>query len=290
MNLRIGILCAAVLLLPGLTGCFPKNEVSGGASGGASRRSETMQQQVARHDAELQRLLMQVGQVEQVLPGQAEMWSQMQTMRQELNSTMGKVEEIQMQVSGEGTGELARLRDKVNRMESLLRRIASQLGINADMLDSGDVSSVHTPIAPVAVNTPAAPQTPPVAKDTAQALYDAGTKAFDQRRYKEAAISFKDLTDAYPSHRLAGDAHFWTGECYFQMKDYARAALAYQEVIGKFPGSAKMRSSMLKQGMSLFHAGKKDAAKDRFNILISKYASSPEASSAKSFMNKNGLK
>ena len=68
------------------------------------------------------------------------------------------------------------------------------------------------------------------------------------------------------------------------MKDYARAALAYQEVIAKYPGSAKIQSSMLKQGIALHNAGKKDAAKERLNELVKRYPSSPEATRAKQFL------
>ena len=81
----------------------------------------------------------------------------------------------------------------------------------------------------------------------AGSLFEAGIKAFDQRRYKDAVVSFKDFVAAYPKHNLASNAHFWEGESYFQMKDYARAALAYQEVIANYPGSGKVQSAMLKQ-------------------------------------------
>ena len=271
---------------------------------------------VDRHDQQLQMLMSQVGQVEQVLPGQAEMWAQMQTMRQELNMINGRLEEAQGGMGGMGGGmgggEIARLQDKVNRIEAVVRQIASQLAINVDSLNvsytgaafgAGDQPGYAPP-----VNTGAhmsggavqpggqpgnqaggAPQ-PPVAippGNQAQTLYDAGIRNFDERRYKEAVVSFKDFTAAYPQHKLAGNAHFWEGESYFQMQDYARAALAYQEVIVKHPGSPKLQSSMLKQGMALYHAGKKEAARERLQDLVKRYPNSPETTRAKQFLSAN---
>lgn len=284
------MLCAlCVLCAWGLSACM---SVGGG----------NLNARVDRHEQQIQTLLSQVGQVEQVLPGQAEMWSQMQTMRQEVNMLTGRIEELQMQVSGEGSGELAQLRDKVARLEAAIRKMASQLAINVDSLDTSSAPG-YAPVPsgnqgtamqqgaaapPVASGvTPGGTTAPAGTKSTANVLYDAGIKAFDQRRYSEAVVSFKDFVASYPKHQLAGNAHFWQGESYFQMKDYARAALAYQEVIAKFPGSAKTQAAMLKQGIALYNAGKKPAGRERLQELVSRYPSSPEASRAKQFLAAN---
>ena len=279
-RLFLVFVCAALL-----AGC-----VSTGGGNNLSAR-------VDRHEQQLQMLMSQVGQVEQVLPGQAEMWAQMQTMRQELNMINGRLEEAQGGAGGMGGGEIARLQDKVNRIEAVVRQMASQLGINVDSLNVSYTGAAfgpgaqagYTPTAPVAGPVAGQPQ-PPVsipAGDQAQNLYDSGIKNFDQRRYKEAVVSFKDFTAAYPQHKLAGNAHFWEGESYFQMQDYARAALAYQEVIVKHPGSPKLQSAMLKQGMALHNAGKKEAARERLQELIKRYPNSPETTRARQFLSSN---
>jgi tol-pal system protein YbgF len=266
------------MILACLWGCLPKS-TTGGAGG---RSGETLEQQVARHDGQIQKILSQVGQVEMVLPGQAEMWSQIQTMRQELNGMQGRLEDFSAQFSGQGGGEFAAMRDKVARMEAILRQIASQLAISTSSLDA---QAPYAESAPALA--PASPLPPSGDTDTATALYEAGVNSFGKGRYQEAIVSFKDLAASFPKHELAGNAHFWAGESYFQLKDYPRAVLAYQEVIEKFPGSAKLQSAMLKQGISLYHAGKKEAARQRLNELIKKYAKSPEAGRAKTFLRQN---
>ncbi len=281
---------AFLLLLLGVAatgaGCIPQ--------GGSTSSGESLNSQVARHEQQIQSLMGQVGQVEQVLPGQAEMWAQMQTMRQDLNGVQGRLDDAGLQ-----PGEVAGMREKIRRMEVLLRQMASQMAMSTESLDApmpaGTGAVPHSDAAPYAQPSdagyaqpsepaPVVAAPPAAAGDTAENLYNAGIKSFDQRKYQDAVVSFKDFTAAYPKHKLAGNAYFWQGESYFQMKDYARAALAYQEVIAKYPGSAKIQSSMLKQGIALHNAGKKDAAKERLNELVKRYPSSPEATRAKQFL------
>lgn len=316
---------SGVLLCLALAGC-------------SSRSSSSLDAKVERQDVQIQRLSSQVGQVEQGRPGQAEMWAQMQSMRQEVNALNGKLYDVQ------NTGEVAQLRERVARLEAIVRQMGSQLAINVDSLGGSSapayspppVSSYPAPAVPDSASayTPAPVSTPSTAynnpapaddpvytitpgstpavsdagpglavtpdgdlrsgtaeasgsQDMATSLYDSGIKAFDQRRYKDAVVTFKDFTSTYPKHNLTGNAYFWEGESYFQLKDYPRAALAYQEVISKFPGSPKVQSSMLKQGISLHHANKKPAARERLQELVKRYPSSPEATRAKQFLADN---
>lgn len=123
--------------------------------------------------------------------------------------------------------------------------------------------------------------------NTATALYDAGIKAFDQRRYKDAVVAFKDFVAAYPKQCPVGsNAHFWEGESYFQMKDYARAALAYQEVIANYPGSGKVQPAMSKQGISLHNAAKSRRPRSACRASLPS-PTAPEASRAKQFLASN---
>ena len=97
MKLRI-LSLLLLMLAVSLTACVGgQRNYSGSGSG---TQGETLNQQVARHDQQIQGILSQVGQVEQVLPGQAEMWSQMQTMRQEVNSMHGQIDDLNNQLSG----------------------------------------------------------------------------------------------------------------------------------------------------------------------------------------------
>ncbi len=276
------------LLLPALISCTKQGDI------------DTLYTRVNQNERQIATLSSQVGNVEQVLPGQAEMWAQMQAMRQELNALRGQVDEMNARAGGQdGQGDPNAVRAKVDRLEVALRQMASELGMKVEALDAApEYGSIPASSAPTGTpstsstmntTTPATTTAQPSAqaKDTATALYDNGMKAFSDRRYKDAVKIFTDFTQAYPSNKLSSNAHFWRGESFYQLKDYAAAALAYQQVIEKFPGSVKYQSAMLKQGMSFQNVGKKDAARYRLEELIKKYPNSPEAGRAKAFLAAN---
>ena len=278
------LLVSLVALSMVLTSCVNQSEI------------DSLNIRMAQNEQRMQHLSSQVGNVEQVLPGQAEMWAQMQAMRQELNQVRGQLDEM---TSGTGTGHMAQLTAKVGRLETAVRLMASQMGISVDMLDEPlegsnstnfDTATTHGALTPTPPPPPVKP-TPPAPtqeqKDTATRLYDSGMDAFASRNYKGAVKAFSDFTKTFPDHKLASNAHFWRGESYYQLKDYGGAALAYQDVIEKYPGSGKLQSSQLKQGMSFYYMGKKDVAKIALDALIKKYPSSPEAGRAKKFMEQN---
>ncbi len=120
--------------------------------------------------------------------------------------------------------------------------------------------------------------------DIAQTLYDDGLEYFNKRQYKEALKCFQDFSANYGTHRLAGNALFWQGECNYQLSDYPAAVLAYQKVITDYPKNDKYVSSLLKQGMALSSSGNKDAAKVRWREIVNKYPKSPEATRAKKLL------
>lgn len=254
--------------------------------------SNVINERLAQQDRRIEALSNQAREVEQVLPGQAEMWAQMQSMRQDMAVIQGQLDDVSNRSSQ--LGDAAQLRADVARLDSSVRQMAAQLGVEVDGLKGPPVSAVPAAInpytgAPVSV-APAQVEAAPVnpaAMDTAKVLYDSGTKAFGDRRYRDAIKIFDDFSANYGKHQLAGNSQFWRGESYFQLGDYANAALAYQEVISKYAASQKLQGAYLKQGMAFYKAGKKDAGKVRFDELIKKYPNSPEAASAKKFMAAN---
>ena len=292
MKTRFILCLAGLLVLPALVSCVKQSDV------------DSLSMRVRQNEQQMHNLSSKVGNVEQVLPGQADMWAQMQAMRQELNLMRGQLDEMQAKGSADAASEMTRLRDTTGRLEVALRQMASELGMQIEALnvpaEAGGYAGMNptTPGGtPSTSSTLSANNTPPVGAasppassqtvDTATALYDSGMQAFGNRRYKDAVKAFGDFTRTFPQHKLTSNAHFWLGESYYQLKDHAGAALAYQQVIEKFPGSSKLQSAMLKQGMSFYAAGKKDAARLRLEELIKKYPSSPEAGRAKKFLQDN---
>lgn len=100
-------------------------------------------------------------------------------------------------------------------------------------------------------------------KDISLALFDAGVKAFNARKYEEAQRSFTDFLKNYKDHNLAPEAQYYLAECYFQRNQFADAALAYDTVIKKYPKSTRTPGAYLKQGISFSKINQGAAAKAR---------------------------
>ena len=242
---------------------------------------------------------------------QADSWSQLMEMRQEIADLRGQVDNISRAL--ERAGGAQKLADTVAAHDRALRLLESQMALDLQLdadptampvpgvdpaagvagMTPGMAPVVAAPAAQPAAPAPVAPaQAAPAAAssgDLAQALYDSGMNAFNKRQYQASLKSFSDFTKTYPKNKLVSNAWFWQGENHYQMKNYAEAALAYQNVIEGYPNSTKAPASYLKQGMSFLQLGKKAAAKQRLNELVKKYPKAPEATRAKQVISQNKL-
>lgn len=239
-------------------------------------------------------------QVSNMQPAQADSWSQLQALHREMSALKGSLDNLQNSTAH--LGGTAQLGNIIARHDRALRLIETQLAmdlqLNADAApmqnavptenSNTDVITTPTPAqnqAPVAATTPSTgKQTPAKTGDTAQALYDSGINSFNNRDYQKGLNAFKDFTTVYPDHKLVSNAWFWQGECQYQLKNYAGAALAYESVISKFPNSNKAPASYLKQAMAFMELKKNDAAKQRLNELITIYPKAAEAKRAQSIL------
>ncbi len=273
-------------------------------TGCAGNQMSAMQ---ARLDQQEQQIRMLNSQLSGVQPAQADTWAQVQSLRQEMSSVRGQIDDFNNATAS--VGGLSGLAQRVNRHDAALRSIGNQFAMDLQLDEAtpaGDVPAAQgmdaagtSPVAPVqnvttppaeAQQTAPAPQQQTAAQsDIAKALYDAGIQAFNARNYSSALKSFSDFTDTYPKHRLISNAWFWRGECQYQLGEYPAAALDYEQVISKFPKSGKVASAYLKQGMCFIKANKKDAAKIRLEELVKKFPKSPEATRAKQLMKDNKM-
>ncbi len=297
---------------------FSAMVLSGCAAGGSDYN--TLQTQVQQQQQTIAQLNQQLSGVQ---PAQADTWSQVQTMRQELAAMRGELDTLSR--SFNQVGGAYGMADTLARHSRAMRLMEAQLAMNLQLDEpalappsgtpvydpNNSLAGYASPSMPAQPQAPIVPQTPqgmnpqspqnflpatptqPVvpnapiagaAADTAQALYDNGIKAFNERNYDQALASFTDFTNTFPNHSLISNAWFWQGETQYQRKDYAAAALAYEKVISNFPNSNKAPAAYLKQGMSFLQLNKKDAAKERLTQLTKKFPKAPEATRAQQIL------
>lgn len=281
-----GLICATAML----------GACVGQGSSNAANESMYLEQRVQEHDTLLR----------QMQPAQAEVWNQVQAMRQELNALKGLVDDLK------NVGGAAALAERVRAHDAALRQVETSMALNLNLgepMAAGGAAPAHAaapqanaPLfqpqqnpyaAPAAAGstwgqpTPQPEAKPAAKKDISLALYDAGLNAFQARKYDEAQRSFADFMKNYPTHSMAPDAQYYLAECYFQRNQFPDAALAYDTVITKFSKSNRTPGAYLKQGICFSKMNQKAAAKARMNELIKKYPNSPEAARAKNFLKTN---
>ncbi len=114
-------------------------------------------------------------------------------------------------------------------------------------------------------------------------LYQNALRVFDKRSYEEARKLFSDVLKKYPNGDYADKAQYWTGECYYQIADYAKAISAFN-LVHKYKNSSKSDDAQLKLGLSYLRMGKNDLALDEFKRLINRYPASEYVPRAKKYI------
>ncbi|MDD6088986.1 MAG: tol-pal system protein YbgF [Desulfovibrionaceae bacterium] len=271
------------------------------ALGGCVSQSQVdaMQMRINQQDQMIRTLHNQLSGVQ---PAQADTWAQVQTLRQEMSTVRGEIDNFNH--ASAPVGGLSGLARKVMQHDEALRNVGRRfdmdLGLDAEEASQGSGSTPAVAPAAPQSNTsektsargaeetgqtvqPAAkkPDKKDASGDMAKALYDAGMASYNARNYSRAYTSFRDLTQTYPNSRYIANAWYQRGECSYQMGKYMDAALDFNQVITKYPKSGRAPSAYLKQGLAFQKAGKKQAAKQRFEELIQKYPKAPEAARAK---------
>lgn len=241
-------------------------------------------------------------------PAQAQSWADLNTVRSQLATLSGQVDDLQhihqsQQSAAGGLVTVDSLNTKVQELDRRTLFMATQLGIVLDEMPAAPkpeettpwlppTTAMTSPTLPPAIEEPApAPMAPP-ASSTEQPgqtgpgenLYQQALESFYAQKYQQAQTMWAEFVKGYPQDALVPNAIFWQGESFFQMQDYANAALTYQQVIEKYPKSNKYKAALLKQGISFFKLKKDQAGKLVLQDLIKKYPDSAEAKRAQAYL------
>lgn len=212
--------------------------------------------------------------------GQADLKLEIQNLRQELSQLEEAVREI--------SSKLSMLEEKLTLIPQQGSTPALTTASSADttQLAAAEAQTREAP-AGTAAAKPASPSAGiEKSAKTASEGYELGVKYFNAGNYDAAAAQFTAFLKANPGSKFAEDAQFKTAECYYELKDYKRAVLEYDQFQKKFPKSPNFPASMLKMGLCFEKQGKKDVAETIYKDLIATYPKSTEAAQARNQLNK----
>jgi tol-pal system protein YbgF len=247
----------------------------------------------------------------------ADMWAEIQSLRADIAKMRGEVDNLNIRMDRQvGAADSAvtvqnlakRLSEVEFAMENELQVDLPEIRKEADAAaattsaaapaDAPEEAAAAqtsaktpTPAKTVTVGAPtaatAADQGAPQADtDPAKALYDKAYALYKQGNYERARSYWAEFTDTFKGHAFTPSAVFWQGQCYYMLKDYARAVILYEDVIEKYQKSSKYKAALLRAGYSWEHLGKPELAKMRFEEIIKKFPKSVEATQAKRSLDK----
>jgi TolA-binding protein len=121
--------------------------------------------------------------------------------------------------------------------------------------------------------------------DPPENTYSQAEKAYQKGKYKEAYTLYKEVASTTSSGNSVA-ARFMMGESLYMQKEYDKAIMQYQKIISQHSSDPKAPAAMLKQSMAFQKLADKDTAKVIYKKLLKKHGGSPEAVTAKEYLEK----
>jgi len=119
-------------------------------------------------------------------------------------------------------------------------------------------------------------------------IYNDAYNAFLNNNFDGAATGFKSYLSKFPSGEMAEGSYFYLGESLYLKERWQEAALAYANVLEKFPRSARVPAARLKYAMALLKLpeDKKPEALKYLHSVVKDFPQSQEAKTAKDFISR----
>jgi tol-pal system protein YbgF len=210
----------------------------------------------------------------------ADFEARLQILEEESRQVYGAVEELGNTVKGlaETLEKLAE--DNDLRLQDIENAIATKMAIKKSL--SGSLGGSNDEITEL-LNANIEAEKVPVKKSelSAQKLFDKGYDAITRASYSDALQSFKEFSEVYADHELAGEAFYWLGEVYLVKDNPEKAAVAFSTGLTKDPKGGKAPSNLLKMGYAFKQLEQADMARGSWQKLIEDYPNSEEADEAR---------
>jgi tol-pal system protein YbgF len=117
--------------------------------------------------------------------------------------------------------------------------------------------------------------------DSEEKSYEQSLQAFKDGDLDGARKRFSEFLQRHPDSKLAGNAQYWLGECYYGAKDYGQAIAAFDRVHRFYPDNAKVPAALLKKGFAYVELNDRARASSALKQVVEAYPRSPEATKAK---------
>ncbi len=189
----------------------------------------------------------------------------------DLQLLQGKLEENNFRISelgqklDDGSVKIAELSARVADLEAKVKLLSSATG---------------TAVSGQTLTSAASKQSSPKIIEPTDA-YRQAKNDYDKGNFELALAGFQNYIALFPNSSMADLAQYWTGECYYSLKDFNKAIAAFAKVIAKYPKSDKIPGAKLKIGLSYLNEKNPAKAKEYLHKVIKEHPGTNEAAIAK---------
>src|SRR3989339_404346 len=106
---------------------------------------------------------------------------------------------------------------------------------------------------------------------------------FNNAKYLNAAVAFKEAFNANPNGAFADNCQFWIGESYFNMGQYARAIANYKKIFA-YANTDKADDAQMRIAICYSKLGDNEQAVVEFKNMLNKYPQSEYTEEARKYI------
>jgi len=111
--------------------------------------------------------------------------------------------------------------------------------------------------------------------------FNAALQQFRNGDFKGASAAFRDFTDKYPQSPYLPTAEYWLGNAYYALRDYKNSTTVLSAVVQNYPNHPRAPEALLAIATNQLEQSQKVAAKKTLRDIVTQYAGSPAAETAK---------
>lgn len=115
--------------------------------------------------------------------------------------------------------------------------------------------------------------------------YAYGRQLYEQRRYSDAIQVFFELLREDDKNKLADNAQYWIGECYYGLGNFSQALVEFEK-ISLFAQSEKHDDAQLKIALCYLQKREYAQAKSELERLLATYPTSEYVGKARQYLSK----
>jgi len=227
-----------------------------------------------------------------------ELMGRLEQMQSEVQQLTGKIDEQANRIDDLKKHQGTMYSDFDERLQNIENKASSVTANPNEVAKPSSITSAKevqaTTVPPVVAPTNSVQKNNPIDKETANQGLKPQTdtsqnqgpdkqgyfKAYDELRSGHTVQSieqFKAYLSQYPTGEYANNAQYWLGEAYRVNQDNASARKAFNDVLEKYPNSAKVPDAILKLGYIEVDQKNTIKATEYLNRVISDYPKSPAA-------------